>query len=573
MKKIIILILLIFIILFHLINNYIWLKLDCLFIYPDEITNTIFHFENQAKFHRALELLLNSDALFFEKLKTFILFFRPPNIWPHFLWPGFVYFITSIFTMLFGLSPFVARFSHGLFLAVIIIFSYLIGKACENKRAGIMAAFLISFYPSVFGISRLYDLDFHLMAMVSVAIYLLIKTQRFTDRKYSVLLGLFSGLGILTNGRFLVFIMGPLFYVFYSAFADRDSSDSSNPFKKISNIIIFVFISLGLSSIWWFGNSILFNKTLTHLLVGYFPGRYDLFGLKFDPFSMRSIFFHIAYLIDHVSIYFFILFFISLFWVRMGLNQYIKIVLLWFFVPLFVFTAVSAKWEHYCFAFLPSVAILTAVGVERFPKKIKYAAILLLLTISLLQYFEVSYRFSSGLIRKMFSYNAASWHPTIFNAPYKRNNYESIMREFAEEIKNSMPESREAEYSELRLGVIDSMDAEINDVLISYYMNVYLGNNIDIMSLPNGVPNVFYPSKVAEKFSREIHDFDFIIVINNDASPHIRFDELYIPKDLLSESSYQRIIDGLSGRRIIINRKTLMPDQETIFLLGEYGKE
>ena len=283
-------------ILFHLVNNFIWLKLDCLFIYPDEIVNTVFHFENQAKFHRALELLLNSDVLFFEKLKTFILFFRPPNVWPHYLWPGFVYFVTSIFTSLFGLSTFVTRFSNILFFVIIIIFCYLIGKTCRNKRIGLLAAFLISFYPGVFGISRLYDLDFHLMAMVSVAIYLLIKTQIFTDRKYSVLLGLFSGLGILTNGRFVVFIMGPLFYVFYLAFVNRGFSNSPNPFKQISNVIIFLFISLGLSSIWWFGNSILFNKILTHLLVGYLPDRYNLFGLKFDPLSMRSIFFHILYI-------------------------------------------------------------------------------------------------------------------------------------------------------------------------------------------------------------------------------------------------------------------------------------
>ncbi len=573
MKKntFLVIIILLLLISFHLINNYIWLKLDCLFVYPNEITNTVFHLESQMKLYRALKSLLDSDSLLFEKIKSFIMFFRPQHVWPEHLWPGFMYCVTSIINLLFGLTPFITRFSNGLFLAILIIFTYLIGKACENKKAGLIAGFLISFYPGVFGISRLYDQDFYLIAMVSVAVYLLIKTKKFTNKKYSILLGLFSGLGILTNGRFLIFTMGPLLYIAYLVFMGRRSLSNADFFKQISNIVISLLISLILSSVWWFGNFVLLDKALTHLLVGYLPDRYNLFGLKYNVFTMRSIFYHLSYLIDHVSIYLFLLFFISLFWVRKKLNQHMQIILLWFFVPLAVFTLVSAKWEHYCFPILPSVAILTAVGIERLTKKIKFAIISFLIVLSLLQFFEISYAFNSRPIKKMFSYNVAYWNPSIYKAPYKINNYENIMREFSKEINNAMPRIRnvgDTERPKVNLGVVDNIDTEINDGLISYYMNLYI-DSIDIISLPNGIPVVPNPSRVAEVFSKNINNFDFIIVVNNAQSLHIDLDSLDIPKELLADSSYQRIIDNISEHRVIIDRKILMPDRKTIFLLGK----
>ncbi len=564
---IIILLLLIF---FHLINNYIWLKLDCLFVYPNDITNTIFHLDNQVKFYRALKSLLDSDSLLFEKIKSFIMFFRPQHVWPQYLWPGFMYCVTSIINLIFGLTPFITRFSNGIFLAILIIFTYLIGKACENKRAGLIAGFLISFYPGVFGISRLYDQDFYLMAMVSAALYLLIKAKKFTNKKYSMLLGLFSGLGILTNGRFFIFIIGPLLYIAYLVFMGRRSSSNADFFKQISNMIIFLFISLILSSVWWFGNVVLLDKVLTHLLVGYLPDKYNLFDLEYNVFTMRSIFFHISYLIDHVSIYLFLLFLISLFWVKKKLNQRIWVILLWFFIPLAIFTLVSAKWEHYCFSILPSVAVLTAVGMERFTKRVKFAVILFLIAISLLQFFEISYGFNFRPIKKMFSCNAAYWHPSIYKAPYKINNYENIMYEFSKDINNAISRRHKAgtaERPKVSLGVIDNIDAEINDVLISYYMSLFI-DNINVMSLPNGIPVVPNPSRVAEVFSENINSFDFVIVINSVSSLHIDIDSLDIPKELLADSSYKRIIDNISEHRVIIDRKTLMPDKKTIFLLG-----
>jgi len=573
MKKntFLVIIVLLLLISFHLINNYIWLKLDCLFVYPNEITNTVFHLESQMKFYRALKSLLDSDSLLFEKIKSFIMFFRPQHVWPEHLWPGFMYCVTSIINLLFGLTPFITRFSNGLFLAILIIFTYLIGKACENKRAGLIAGFLISFYPGVFGISRLYDQDFYLMAMVSVAVYLLIKAKKFTNKKYSILLGLFSGLGILTNGRFLIFTMGPLLYIVYLVFIGSRSSNSADFFKQISNIVISLLISLILSSVWWLGNFVLLDKALTHLLVGYLPDRYNLFGLKYDIFTMRSIFYHLAYLIDHVSIYLFLLFFISLFWVRKKLNQHIRIILLWFFVPLAVFTLVSAKWEHYCFPILPSVAILTAVGIERFTKRIKFAAILFLIILSLLQFFEISYTFNFRPIKKMFSYNTAYWHPSIYNAPYKINNYENIICEFSKDINNAMPRIPNAGDTgrlQVNLGVVDSISTAINDVLISYYMRLHI-QSINIIGLPNGMPTVPNPSGVAEVFSKNINNFDFIVIVNNTSSPHIDFDGLDIPKELLTDYYYRRIINNISEHWVIINKKILMPDRKTIFLLGK----
>ena len=93
--------------------------------------------------------------------------------------------------------------------------TYLIGKNLGNKKIGLMAMLLISFYPMIYGISRKFVPEVALIALVSLAHYFLIKTAHFKHTKYSLLLGGIGFLGMIIHPLFIIFIFGGLLYYFY----------------------------------------------------------------------------------------------------------------------------------------------------------------------------------------------------------------------------------------------------------------------------------------------------------------------------------------------------------------------
>ncbi|MDD5109020.1 MAG: glycosyltransferase family 39 protein [Candidatus Omnitrophica bacterium] len=488
------------------------------------------------------------------------MFFKPGNIWPQFEWPGFVYFVTSLVNSIFGFTPFIVRFSNIIFLALLAIFTYLIGKRCYDIKAGLLAAFLVTFYPSLFGVGRMYDLDFHLTAMVTMCVYFLIKTTDFKNRLFSIILGISSGLGILTKGQFLIFFIGPLTFALYSIFKDRNQN-GGNIRRQVFNFVLFIFFCLFISSIWLFASTVkLSHIFLTHFLAGYLPEKYNLFGLDFDVFSVKWMFYQLFYIIDHVSLPLYIVFCFSLFWLHKKIEPVINIILLWILIPLVIFTLMSAKWEHYCFAFLPAIAILTAVGVMKLGRQIKIPLILFIIVYSLLQFFAVSYRIGPKIVKLVAFYNVVplpEWGRTgLYKAPIKINNYEKIIQGFAEKIKKDVSSKRK-----ILVGIIGTKDEEINGFLASYYLRAYLDNSEafiladDLSSMPNA-------KSMAKRFIEKIGEFNFMILINSslkDGSAPV------ITNCLLEGQLLKKLSDNINKRKLI-QRHKLFPGHRNIFL-------
>ncbi|MFA4988244.1 MAG: glycosyltransferase family 39 protein [Candidatus Omnitrophota bacterium] len=575
MKKNIVFAVLSLIILFHLVNNYIWLKLDHLFIYPGFITNTIFHLHNQLVFYQKLKLLLGLDGPFFQKISSFVLLFESGAVGPQHEWPVFAYFVTSLANLFFGMTAFVSRFSNSLFMALSVIFTYLIAKECQNKRTGLIAAFLISFYPAVYGVSRLYDLDFFLIAMTAMVIYFLIRSGNFTRRKYSILSGLALGLGILTKGQIVIFVAGPLIFMFCSILKNaimkfQGKKEAAHDFKPryiFNNILIFFVLALGVSFVWW---GIHFEEKIAilmnHLFAGYFPDKYNLFGLEFDLWTPRALLFHPLFLVKHVSLPLFLIFCVSLFWLKKKITPDICMVILWILAALFIFTLMSAKWEHYCLSLLPAVAILTGIGVERAGGKIRKVLVFSILAVSLVQFYYISFGWTGGVLKQPSSgINFSS--TSIYGALPKKNNYQGILAGFSEKIKAGSRE-KIAEHKVVNVGIIDVIDAEINGFLISYYLDLYL-QDIRIWCLPNEDMIIPHSSDFAKYFSDNIDDFDYIIVINNNRQLSLGSENDFdLPKKFLPGDYYNRIVDNLFNKRRVIEKAVLFPDKKGIYLLS-----
>lgn len=109
--------------------------------------------------------------------------------------------------------------ANSIFFIILITSIYGIGSLIYNRKTGLLAAFLTSVFPLIFGQSRNAMLDFPLAAMVSLSIYLILKTDGFRYVLYSILAGIALGLSQSTKESTFIFILTPLIYYFLKSYA------------------------------------------------------------------------------------------------------------------------------------------------------------------------------------------------------------------------------------------------------------------------------------------------------------------------------------------------------------------
>lgn len=174
---------------------------------------------------------------------------------------------------LFGVSTDVALMKNAVYVAILLLSVYGIGRRVYNARIGLLAALIVSTYPILFSISRMPYIDYALTAMVALCIYLLVACDCFRHRGYSLLLGLVIGLGILTKWPFIAFSGGPLLYVAARSGALRDIKISLVAKVEVSSMLRRLWASplfhgvagLCLTLIWYWPN----RDRLEAFLLGY----------------------------------------------------------------------------------------------------------------------------------------------------------------------------------------------------------------------------------------------------------------------------------------------------------------
>jgi 4-amino-4-deoxy-L-arabinose transferase-like glycosyltransferase len=166
-------------------------------------------------------------------------------------YPPFVYWVTDVFYAVFGTDLWVAILSNIVFLAILIFATYGLGKVLWNRQVGLLAALVVITTPMFVTQFREYMLDAPLSAMVALALYLLVKSDHFTDRRTSLLLGIACGLGLLTKWVFPFFLALPVVVAGGTAFARSRSERSTS---RIFNITAAGFLTIAVSSVWYLPN-------------------------------------------------------------------------------------------------------------------------------------------------------------------------------------------------------------------------------------------------------------------------------------------------------------------------------
>jgi 4-amino-4-deoxy-L-arabinose transferase-like glycosyltransferase len=182
--------------LFHAVNNWLWLAANA--------TSTGWDRPKQLLYLLTYDgILKHVDARSLFHAVTF-----NDGKWSYY--PPLFHFTALSLQRLLGLSEDVAAMTNVIYMAILLLSVYGIGDRMFGKRAGLLASCLVSLFPMSFSLARYFYLDYALTAAVALSVYLLLLTDGFESKKYSLLFGLSLGLGMLIKWLLVFFLLGPL---------------------------------------------------------------------------------------------------------------------------------------------------------------------------------------------------------------------------------------------------------------------------------------------------------------------------------------------------------------------------
>lgn len=283
-----------------------------------------------------------------------------PLIRPSGYYPPMAPLVTSFLYFIFEMSAKTAVISNIIFLLILVFSIYKIGVLIFDRNTGLVASLLILLFPIILEHSIIYYLDLPLTAFTALAVFVLLKTDFFRNKKFSVIAGFCFGLGMLTKWTFFFFILGPLSYMIFKAFKTyyRKSKSEFKPFK---NIILFIFIGIITFGPYYF-------PILSQLLKETF--KYSHGPLSHGPgyiLSFDSIIFYFTVLWkDMITPFGFILFLSGIIFLLISKNRYRTFLLIWIIIPYLIFTfIIQTKTPRFMMPWLIPVSLLISFSIAK----------------------------------------------------------------------------------------------------------------------------------------------------------------------------------------------------------------
>ena len=361
-------------ILFHLINNAIWLIRDTCPPAWDESAHLCLSL-------RYLELLLHPTRdLVLNLIKV------------SYYYPPFFHLSLIPVHLLFGISADWATMSLVGYFAFLIIGVYKLGSFLYCRKVGMLAAFLVSMYQSIIYMSRFPLLDLPLTTVVTWAVYFLLRSRYFKEKKYAIAFGVVSGIGLLVKWTYLFFIFFPVSFAVFKAIKEIDK-------KGIKNFLFVLFSFFIIAGPWYLYNLLpIIQRCIQAATIGTAEG---------DPYflSLGSFLFYFRNLEKQVQFLFFILFLVGTIklvkeWkINYQKRDNLIILIGWIVVPYFIFTLIGNKDGRYTLPFLPAVSIISVFWIPALKKVIWQKRLIYSVIITgLLQYAIFTYGVFPGIV-------------------------------------------------------------------------------------------------------------------------------------------------------------------------------
>jgi len=281
-------------------------------------------------------------------------------------YPPFYHSILAASYGLFGKTIDAAQWANLPAIALLFFATYGSGKAVLKPFAAATAAVIVNFYPLLLWLSRETLIDYWLTSFVTLAIWLLIRTNEFSDRKSSVVFGLVCGLGLLTKWTFVFYVVLPALWLAR---------------KNIKNAAIAASVSVGISAYWY-----VFAVPAMLRLLSINTAQSIAEG---DPnrFSVEAVTFYIRALEgSQLFLPLFVAFIAGLVLLLFNFNKTWIPVLLWLAGGWLGLMLFQNKDPRYTAPLLPAVALITAQLFQR-----KQSLVAVLMPVLLVQHYLVSF--------------------------------------------------------------------------------------------------------------------------------------------------------------------------------------
>ena len=295
---------------------------------------------------------------------------------------------------LFGVSADVGvAASSGFFLAILLLSTYDLGCTLRDSRTGVLAAFIVATYPSVFGGRNGFDVDLALTALVALFMALLVRSDGFRQRKWAVLVGIAAGCALLTKWTFPAFVGGPALYLWLRAL--RNSGDRR---RVVVNASIALGLCLLIAAAWW-------GYKLDYVLTEFVPSAAGTGPNEGDPGLFVEPFWALVYYLHglnlQLSFFYCVLLAVALpvFYFAKQVAGCQKVMLaLWMVLPYAALTAIANKEPRYYEPAYPAMALITAAALWRMLggarwRPLRVAVMAALIAFAVFQFYSISFGF------------------------------------------------------------------------------------------------------------------------------------------------------------------------------------
>jgi 4-amino-4-deoxy-L-arabinose transferase-like glycosyltransferase len=304
------------------------------------------------------------------------------------------YWLVLPFYPLFGRGADVAVLANGaIWLGVLLIATYGLGRQVASPRAGLLAAALVSLYPLVSALQHDFFLDMGLAAIVALSLWLLLRCGSFDRRDRAVTLGVVLGLGTLVKWPFPFFVGAPFLAALYGVVRRNGWSR-----QRLINLGLCLGTAGVLGVARFLFNVLFLPGDLYNLnIVGQLVASFSTAAGHPPWYTLAGATYYATTLVNHqASLFLAIL-------VLAAVPAFIRraergrlILALSIAVPFVLATLLPVKEQRITVPYLPSVAVITAVGLTRIRQQVLRAGVVALtLAVGLVQFFAASFGISA----------------------------------------------------------------------------------------------------------------------------------------------------------------------------------
>jgi len=274
--------------------------------------------------------------------------------------------------------------------------TYRLGTILKDRLAGIISVSVLLCYPPIVSHSRHFGVDLVLTLFVISAVYSLILSKKFSNKRHAVLFGAITGCGLLVNQRFFIYLIGPILFEIICLLEERivpliKQKKWRESIYNLYPLISFFVISSLISIIFYIG---LFSDKHSDYVYRWNLNEGEIYNEQ-SGFMEFMLFYFIGIHKYQLTLNLTIAFFISLpIFIKNRKQHIIKIILLWIITPILILSIFPCKYIRYSMPYLPALAIITGYGLSSInSRRLRIYLIGTFVSISIIQFILLSMPF------------------------------------------------------------------------------------------------------------------------------------------------------------------------------------